>query len=63
MTTEATWVCPACGSAQIVRDAEVQYDTTTKRWHILALCDDGYCYGCNLRIDRFVFAEPKGDAQ
>ncbi len=39
-------VCSRCGSESVRRDAYAEWDSTTQRWELAAVFDQGYCDEC-----------------
>jgi predicted RNA-binding Zn-ribbon protein involved in translation (DUF1610 family) len=47
------YVCPSCGSEEIVREAVVNWDATSQTWVVGTLYDDCICTQCDreIRVD------------
>ncbi|HVI97588.1 MAG TPA: hypothetical protein VM657_00825 [Sphingomonas sp.] len=56
------YVCDACGSSEISRDAWADWDTATQQWVLGAVFDYAHCHRCEREtsLEEQEVPEPKG---
>ena len=60
-----TYVCKACGSDQVSRDAWASWDVHSQKWELESVFDQAFCSECDgeTTIVKTNYVEPKDDEE